>query len=383
MNNHKKIIFFSFIFLFFFVWGCFDFGTPFVSAENSGKTFFFNKNLKIGDRNEDVRNLQKILNKNIVTKVSSSGIGSSGNENSYFGEKTKNAVIKFQKLYASDTLTPFGLKSGTGFVGVATRLKLNSLLEAEIGSSSRSVIANNSSLSKSSSKSSQSSRNSSKSASSKMKKMLVIKNKESSSESFSSSSFENSTVVRAYATSEYQVSPGDAVILTGEGFTSLFNTVYLGENNSIANLSSSEEGSKISFVIPKDLQLGKYSVWVTNANGTSKSETIKIYIVVTDSPAERPVVEKVEPAEATIDSEITVSGKGFTASGNNIYSMFGNVMNLDSSDGKTLKFKASSMAQITSMQTKKSVKNIQAEVSFYIVNDNGYNKEPASFIIKL
>ena len=90
-----------------------------------------------------------------------------------------------------------------------------------------------------------------------------------------------------------------------------------------------------------------------------------------------------EPAEATIDSEIVVSGKGFTTSGNNIYSMFGNVMNLNSSDGKTIKFKVSSMQQITKMNTGKSAKNMPIEVWFYVVNDNGYNKEPASFIIKL
>ena len=161
------------------------------------------------------------------------------------------------------------------------------------------------------------------------------------------------------------------------------NTVHLGENNSIPDLGASENGTKISFAVPKDLPFGKYGIWVTNGNGTSKSETIKIYIVVIENPAERPVVEKVEPAEATIDSEIVVSGKGFTTSGNNIYSMFGNVMNLNSSDGKTIKFKVSSMQQITKMNTGKSAKNMPIEVWFYVVNDNGYNKEPASFIIKL
>ena len=117
--------------------------------------------------------------------------------------------------------------------------------------------------------------------------------------------------------------------------------------------------------------------------GQAKSETIKIYIVVTDNPVERPVIEKVEPAEATIDSEITVSGKGFTASGNNIYAGFGDVMNISSSDGKTIKFKASSMAQLAKLQNDKNAKNILMEVSFYISNDNGYNEDPASFTIKL
>ena len=376
MHNYKKFLFLGLIFPLLFSLELFAFELQLVSAEEGVK--IFNKDLKIGDNNEDVRFLQKFLNKNPATKISSSGTGSSGNETAYFGQLTKNAVIKFQEMYASDVLQPFGLKLGTGFVGAATRLKLNSLLEADNKSSSKSVAAHNSSLPKYSSKSSQSSQNLSKSASSEAKKASVIKN--SSSSSLSS---KNSTIVRAYSTSEYQVSPGKTVILEGEGFTPKSNTIHLGENNSIPDLGASENGTKITFIVPKDLLLGKYSIWVTNGNGTSKSGAIKIYIVVTDSPAERPVVEKVEPVEATIDSEIVVSGKGFTTSRNNIYSMFGNVMNLNSSDGKTIKFKVSSMQQIAKMNTEKSAKNMPIEVWFYVANDNGYNKEPASFIIKL
>jgi len=375
MKSPRIILFFSLILLLFFVLNRFSSETQLVSAKEGVK--IFNKDLKIGDNNDDVRFLQKFLNKNPATKISFSGAGSSGSETYFFGQLTKNAVIKFQEMYASDVLQLFGLKSGTGFVGTATRLKLNSLLEAD-NRLSESVIADNSSLSKYSSKSSQSSQNLSKSASSEAKKASVIKN--SSSSSLSS---KNSTIVRAYSTSEYQVSPGKTVILEGEGFTPKSNTIHLGENNSIPDLGASENGTKITFIVPKDLLLGKYSIWVTNGNGTSKSGAIKIYIVVTDSPAERPVVEKVEPVEATIDSEIVVSGKGFTTSRNNIYSMFGNVMNLNSSDGKTIKFKVSSMQQIAKMNTEKSAKNMPIEVWFYVANDNGYNKEPASFIIKL
>lgn len=376
MNNYNKIIFFSFIFTLFLIWVHFTLKIPFVSAESGDKTFFFNKNLKIGDRNEDVRNLQKILNKNTVTKVSSSGIGSSGNESSYFGEKTKNAVIKFQELYAPNILTPFGFNSGTGFVGTSTRSKLNSLAGND-DKKTLSISAKNNSSSKT--QSSSVGHSYKVVSNSEQDKEDAVNNSSSASSSFLGT---KAVSVRVYNTSEYQVSPGDSVILTGEGFTLASNTLYWGENRSISNLSSSGEGSKISFVIPKDLPLGKYDIWVTNTNGTSKSETIKIYIVVTDNPEERPIVEKVEPKEAVYDDEITISGKGFTASGNNIYSMFGNVMNLSSSDGKTIKFKASSMAQVVKIKSEESAKKMEMEIWFYVVNDNGYNKEPASFIIK-
>ena len=376
MNNPNKIEIFSFIFLLFFVWGRFNFEIHFALAEDESKSFFFNKNLKTGDRNEDVRNLQKILNKNSTTKISSFGSGSSGNETDFFGELTKKAVIKFQELHASEILYPFGLKSGTGFVGAATRLKFNSLMEKDEENTLSVSVKNNSSAQ---TESSFSGRSYKVVSSLEQDKQDAVSNSSSASFSFFGS---EAVSVRVYNTSEYQVSPGDDVILTGEGFTSLSNTLHLGENRSIPNLAASEKGTKISFVIPKDLPLAKYGIWVTNANGTSKSNAVKIYIVITDSPTDRPVVEKIEPREATYDSEITISGKGFTASGNNIYSMFGNIMNIPSSDGKTLKFKASSMQQIVKIQADKSAKNMPIEVWFYVVNDNGYNKEPASFIIK-
>ena len=374
MNSYQKISL-SFIFLAFLFSGGFVFEIPFVSSENGDGTFFFNKNLKIGDNNGDVKNLQRILNKKSATEVSSSDFGSSGNETDFFGALTEKAVIKFQELYASEILYPFGLKSGTGFVGIATRLKLNSLIEKDEKNYSSVSTKNNPS---SQIKSSFSGNAYKVVSNSEQDKKDTVSNSSSVSYSFSGT---ETNLVRVYNTSEYQISPGDSVILTGEGFTSSSNTIYFGENRPISNLSSGEEGSKISFVVPKDLPLGKYSIWAVNANGTSKSEAIKIYIVITDNPTERPVVEKVEPPEATIDSEMVVSGKGFTTSGNNIYSMFGNVMNLNSSDGKTIKFKVSSIQQIAKMNTEKSAKNMPIEVWFYVVNDNGYNKEPASFKI--
>lgn len=390
MRNHKKILFFALVSLLFFVGKMSGPKISFVSAGNDNKSFF-SKDLKFGDNNKDVRELQKMLNANPLTEVTSYGTGSPGNETAFFGALTKKAVVKFQELYADDILSPLGLKKGTGFVGIATRLKLNSLIEAgklESQTSSGSKIISSSSSSEFESQSSSSnSLSMSQSASSESGSQtssfasLSESSLSSSGAVFFKSGFE-APGVRVYGTSEYQIKPGATISIIGEGFAPTGNIAHIGDGWLIKDIKT-DSSSSLSLEIPKDLSVGKYDIWIENENGTSKSETIKIYIVVTNNPKERPIVEKVEPREATYDSEITIYGKGFTASGNNIYSGFGNIMNISSPDGKTLKFKVSSMAQMSKLRANKNLKNIPIEISFYIANDNGYNKEPASFVIKL
>jgi peptidoglycan hydrolase-like protein with peptidoglycan-binding domain len=45
-----------------------------------------------------------------------------------FLSRTKLAIIRFQEKFAQDILTPLGMVRGTGFVGPATRNKINKLL---------------------------------------------------------------------------------------------------------------------------------------------------------------------------------------------------------------------------------------------------------------
>ncbi len=60
----------------------------------------FERYLQKGDRGEDVVVLQKALNSDVETQIAVSGDGSPGHETGYFGELTKQALIKLQKKHS-------------------------------------------------------------------------------------------------------------------------------------------------------------------------------------------------------------------------------------------------------------------------------------------
>lgn len=75
----------------------------------------FTKNLRLGMTDPDVKDLQVLLNSLNFT-VADFGYGSSGQETDYFGQLTKNALVRYQK----EKNIP-----GTGFFGPLTRASVN------------------------------------------------------------------------------------------------------------------------------------------------------------------------------------------------------------------------------------------------------------------
>lgn len=84
--------------------------------------FQFKSNLKVGSTGKEVEELQKCL---ANPPAGGKEIYPEGEITSYFGQKTKEAVTRFQEKYAEEVLKPSGLEKGTGEVLKATRNKLN------------------------------------------------------------------------------------------------------------------------------------------------------------------------------------------------------------------------------------------------------------------
>lgn len=82
--------------------------------------FKFTSRLRKGSRGKEVTELQKCL-------ARFPEIYPEGETTGYFGEKTKQAIIKFQEKYYEDILRPYNYTKGTGTVGKSTRAKLNEI----------------------------------------------------------------------------------------------------------------------------------------------------------------------------------------------------------------------------------------------------------------
>ncbi len=88
----KKIYIFIFTFIL---------STSFVFAQNIilDCPYTFTKNLQFGSQDHDVYILQQILNSDRRTLIAADGVGSPGNESSYFGKGTREALKRFQALF--------------------------------------------------------------------------------------------------------------------------------------------------------------------------------------------------------------------------------------------------------------------------------------------
>ncbi len=89
--------------------------------------FSFTKILRLGSIGDEVKQLQIFLNTHDFP-LAKTGNGSKGKETTYFGLKTKQALIKFQESNAKDILTPQNLTKGTGIFWIYSKKFVNEIL---------------------------------------------------------------------------------------------------------------------------------------------------------------------------------------------------------------------------------------------------------------
>ncbi len=233
----------------------------------------FTKTLKLGVRDREVYYLQRVLNSNPATTITKTGPGSLGNESDYFGGLTQKAVIKFQEMYASETLTPAGLTAGSGLVGALTRAKLNKLS----GSASQ------------------------------VNTPIVITNFRPANPA-----------------------PGATVTANGTGFTPTNNTLTIG-SSTLSALTSSD-GLTLSFTLPVTVTPGAYTVAVNNASGTSNK--VKLTVVKPGLPS--PSISSISPTGGKAGTVVTITGDNFSPTGNTVNTGYDTLRGVSSPDGETL-----------------------------------------------
>ncbi len=95
-------------------------GTVPAGTGSSSALCVYTRNLTLQMIGEDVKCLQKYLNKKGFI-ISATGTGAPGFESTYFGKATLDALKRFQNANAASVLYPAGLTEGTGYFGTITR----------------------------------------------------------------------------------------------------------------------------------------------------------------------------------------------------------------------------------------------------------------------
>jgi hypothetical protein len=94
--------------------------TPSDAISTASAAPILSRDLRKGMSGADVQALQQYLNAHGFP-LAASGPGSPGQETTYFGSLTFDALIRFQEAHADDMLTPVGLTKGSGICGPSTR----------------------------------------------------------------------------------------------------------------------------------------------------------------------------------------------------------------------------------------------------------------------
>ena len=181
--------------------------------------------------------------------------------------------------------------------------------------------------------------------------------------------------------SVYSGAVGTKVTLTGDGFSSLENTVHFGN---LAIASTYAASTEISFIVPI-VPIDTYNVFVSN----NKGNTGNISFTVRDPKNVPPVIDFLSPSSGVGRATVVIHGSGFSkTTGNTVLTGYGTLKNVISPEGTTLTISIlpPNYSDIVSIQEVRYVPNeetakeaqqfitdLPEDMWIYVSNENGFS----------
>lgn len=336
--------------------------------------FTFQKNLKQGDTtNPDVSYLQYVLNQDTDTEIAKTGAGSLQNLTNFFGNKTKEAVIKFQEKFRSDILTPANITTPTGVVGERTRIKLNQILSSlfsgtYVSTSSKTPTASSLAQSKE-----------------ETAPKVFLSTLTNLGTSTTQSTVRQAPVISSF--SVFKAVSGQLMSIFGARFHPTKNTLYLGSQK-IGDYPSLDNGTKITFKVPTYLETGSYEVGLVNAYGTTSTGYVYLNVIKptasstsnTTSPLTfEPMLTTVYPNTSTnFNDVIFIYGENFALQ-NTLETNLGNI-SVRSTNRKTFSFMPSELPYYN--EAFKKYRGQSINLLLKVRNENGLSKQQLVHVIR-
>ena len=337
----------------------------------------FTENLSLGSRGAQVIVLQKILNRDIATRIASTGPGSPGNETGYFGSLTKEAVIRFQEKYSAEILAPAKLSQGNGYVGSYTRNKLNALSTSKTNTENANagttpltsvpattIPAENFTVMDSEKIDIYAGDKMLANAQGKLLAAInsIIISQDPTSRTVPTMALTDVPSVAIKTLSPQYGMPGTQIIVGGLGISAT-SVIRFGENHIVRKIQSDSSGN-FFFNIPA-IPPGYYDVAVQT--DTNVSSTLAFVVIDQRNP---PVhLQDVTPSAVSYGGTLTITGSGFSPKGNTVVTNYQKFTDVTSTDGKTLTviFTPERLREVVRVGNGKRV----VSVSLYIVNEYG------------
>ncbi|HEY0907752.1 MAG TPA: IPT/TIG domain-containing protein [Candidatus Paceibacterota bacterium] len=183
--------------------------------------------------------------------------------------------------------------------------------------------------------------------------------------------------LKLYTFSEYQVAPGTTLTAQGAGFSKTGNTVHIG-GSSVSGLDSSD-GFTLTFTVPS-MNNGTYEAWVENEKGSSRNDAQRVMLMITSSPAPRPIIQSVSPQYPSASDTLTFYGDNFSSSITVITTM--GVRQNVPANGGSFTLKLSDLPYFSQARNAEAVKGQKVSFFIQVQNENGVTRQPFVFDIQ-